>query len=156
MNCKTWKWAVYAYSAARILGITCNNFLGPFDTSFMLCDNDGSRDAVETEPRPMLELPSLYDSIWSTLCRSCEALSVDNYWRWRNDEFGLEDCKLVQQWLQRLKSQYSEAIGVRLGRDEGTAVNRPPCRDLRGAARSEAPGTPERTSSDSGTSLDWS
>ena len=55
VNCKTWRWAAWAYASARLAGLASNNSLDAFCPDLSISEDDGSGDTSTAGPQSTQE-----------------------------------------------------------------------------------------------------
>ena len=101
VTCKHWRWAALVYAAARIVGLACNNSLGPLDSSLVI-PMDGEDHEVAMVTRDAFQ--TLCNDTWGQANRQCcNEVLVDHT---EGSRFDL-NCRVRQ----------SEAVGTQLAKE---------------------------------------
>ena len=68
ITCKRWRWAALVYAAARIVGLACNNSLGPLESNLVISmdSEDDEKAILKCE-----EFQSLCKDTWEEVNREC-------------------------------------------------------------------------------------
>ena len=68
VTCKRWRWAGLVYAAARIVGLACNNSLGPLESNLVISmDSEDDEKAIQK----CEEFQSLCKDTWEEVNREC-------------------------------------------------------------------------------------
>ena len=104
VTCKHWRWAALVYAAARIVGLACNNSLGPLNSSLVI-PMDGEDHEVAMVTRDAFQ--TLCNDTWGQANRQCcNEVLVDHT---EGSRFDL-NCRVRQ----------SEAVGTQLAKERET------------------------------------
>ena len=104
ISCQVWRWAALVCAAARIVGPTCNNSLGPLNPALMI-PMDGEDGELTMAARDAFQ--TLCNDTWEQANRQCcNEMLVDHT---EGSRFDLE-CRVRQ----------SEAVGTQLAMQRET------------------------------------
>ena len=98
--CKSWRWAALVYSAVRIAALACNNSIGSFDPSLVVCDENETSESTTSTQTPVVDFRKLTEETWLRVDSLCKNL--------------MYDVDVPQRIGRHVRSTQSENVGIQL------------------------------------------